>query len=175
MKSSFYDGVYGCLIGHTIGDALGAPGETRNYWEIRERYGKVDRFLPSEIGNTTGRPGEGTDDTTLRHYVPLAMLHYAQGDPDLAMIEAARYGRDCDTIAAMAGCLGGALAGAHAIRSDWIETAERANQELYSFLEGDRSLDHAAMARRLVEAYRQEVGRRQSGVTVMERILAQNG
>jgi ADP-ribosylglycohydrolase len=369
MKSSFYDGVYGCLIGHTIGDALGAPVETWNYWDIRRRFGKVDRFLESKVGNTTGRIGEGTDDTALRHYVSLAivrkggritpndlaelwiekgnyprlwsnervayekiwwgmdpwdtgrgadkcgsaamaagpigvinagspeqayqdgyvvaslnqdgeeraaaglfaaaiaealqpgasfpgvlqtmnrlasflmrramdvtfdlvsacstaaeftekyyerfadwafpnapkrpaievpkgypvrakyysglsvelipvalaMLHFAQGDPNTAMIEAAGYGRDCDTIAAMAGCIGGALAGAHAIRAEWIQTAERANEELYVFLEGDRAKNHAAMAKRLVEAYRRELERLRDRAAFMEGILSQQG
>jgi ABC-type sugar transport system permease subunit/ADP-ribosylglycohydrolase len=75
--------VYGCLIAGAIGDALGAPVETLYYREIREKYGKLTEFIPSHRGNTGNRylasrgepgvPGAVTDDSTLRHYLSLAI------------------------------------------------------------------------------------------------------
>lgn len=60
--------MYGCLIGGAIGDAMGAPVENWHYTDIRERYGKVDRFLSYERGiTTTGVAGGITDDSALRH------------------------------------------------------------------------------------------------------------
>ena len=38
------------------------------------------------------------------------------------------YGRDNDSIAGMAGAIAGALHGAAALRSDWIETVRSANR-----------------------------------------------
>lgn len=68
------DAIYGCLIGGAIGDAIGAPVENWHYRDIRERYGKLDGFLPGERGiMTSGIPGRITDDTTLRHYMCLAI------------------------------------------------------------------------------------------------------
>ena len=39
--SSIYKKVYGCLIGGLIGDAMGAPVETKHY-RNRKEYGQVD-------------------------------------------------------------------------------------------------------------------------------------
>lgn len=70
----FLDAVYGSVIGGAIGDALGAPVEMWYYTEIRERYGRVCEFLPSAIGNAPDGPGGVTDDTTLAHYISLAII-----------------------------------------------------------------------------------------------------
>ena len=84
MAQDIFDAVYGCLIGGAIGDALGAPVETMYYDEIREQYGKLTELLPSYRGNTGNRylasrgepgvPGAVTDDSTLRHYLSLAII-----------------------------------------------------------------------------------------------------
>jgi ADP-ribosylglycohydrolase len=68
----FIDAVYGCLIGGAIGDALGAPVENWHYTDIRERYGKVREFWPHDHG--AGLAGSVTDDSTLRHYMCLAIV-----------------------------------------------------------------------------------------------------
>lgn len=47
--------VYGCLLGGIVGDAMGAPTEDMNYWEIQEKYGYVDSF-----------EGAGTDDSAIK-------------------------------------------------------------------------------------------------------------
>lgn len=53
--SSIYKKVYGCLIGGLIGDAMGAPVETKHYKEIEKEYGQVDDF-----------EGDGTDDSAIK-------------------------------------------------------------------------------------------------------------
>lgn len=84
MARDILDAVYGCLIGGAIGDALGAPVEGWYYTDIRDKYGKMEELIPSHIGNTgsgygasrgqPGAPGAITDDTTLRHYMCLAIV-----------------------------------------------------------------------------------------------------
>jgi len=75
VAKDFLDAVYGCLIGGAIGDAMGAPVENWHYAVIRKEYGKVERFLPGHRGITTsGKPGEITDDTALKHYMCLAIV-----------------------------------------------------------------------------------------------------
>jgi ADP-ribosylglycohydrolase len=75
VAEDFLDAVYGCLIGGAIGDAMGAPVENWHFEDIREEYGKVDRFLPGHRGITTsGEPGAITDDSALRHYMCLAVV-----------------------------------------------------------------------------------------------------
>jgi ADP-ribosylglycohydrolase len=92
MANDILDAVYGCLIGGAIGDALGAPVEMWHWQDIRNKYGRVTELLPGVRGNTgalyggsTGDrrgdqydgpvtpPGCITDDTTLRHYLCLAI------------------------------------------------------------------------------------------------------
>jgi ADP-ribosylglycohydrolase len=75
MPKDILDAVYGCLIAGAIGDALGAPAENMIYAEVRKRYGKLTDFR--DYGKTLtsgGRPGAVTDDTTLRHYMCLAIV-----------------------------------------------------------------------------------------------------
>jgi ADP-ribosylglycohydrolase len=75
VAKDFLDAVYGCLIGGAIGDAMGAPVENWHYADIRQEYGKIERFLPGRQGITTsGVPGAITDDSALRHYMCLAMV-----------------------------------------------------------------------------------------------------
>jgi ADP-ribosylglycohydrolase len=72
VEKDFLDAVYGCLIGGAIGDAMGAPVENWHYADIRESYGKVRNFVPHDHG--AGLPGCVTDDSTLRHYMCLAIV-----------------------------------------------------------------------------------------------------
>lgn len=74
MNKTLFEAVYGCLIGGAIGDALGAPVEGWYFQEIKSRYGKVKEFMPFNNGYSTGLPGCITDDTTLRHYLCLAII-----------------------------------------------------------------------------------------------------
>jgi ADP-ribosylglycohydrolase len=87
MAKDILDAVYGCLVAGAIGDALGAHVEGWYWTEIREKYGRVEEFILSERDNTGPRYGQGqggagvkgavTDDTTLRHYMCLAIVRRA--------------------------------------------------------------------------------------------------
>lgn len=57
MADDIADGVYGCLMGGAIGDALGAPVEGWHVDDVRCTYGKIDRFLPQ--GAAAERAGGG--------------------------------------------------------------------------------------------------------------------
>ncbi len=83
MAKDILDAVYGCLIGGAIGDALGAPVEGWYHHEIKEKYGRLDKLIPSLRGNTginygenrkePGDAGAVTDDSTMRHYLSYAI------------------------------------------------------------------------------------------------------
>ena len=65
MNSLLYRKILGCLCGGVIGDAMGAPVENRNYWEIEEKYGMVTDF-----------DGEGTDDSAVKLILCDAILNH---------------------------------------------------------------------------------------------------
>jgi ADP-ribosylglycohydrolase len=82
-----------------------------------------------------GDRGNETDDwrpSRLRSIeeVPIALgfLVVAAGDFEQAVIGAANYGRDNDSIAGMAGAIAGALHGDGAIPPDWMRTVDDANR-----------------------------------------------
>ena len=62
--------------------------------------------------------------------VPIALgfLVVTGGDFEQSIFGGANYGRDCDSIAGMAGSISGALHGAGAIRGEWMEQINKANQ-----------------------------------------------
>lgn len=75
MVQNIYDAVYGCLIAGAIGDALGAPTEGMYYQQIREKYGCLDELITYDnVPYSEGHIGSVTDDTTLRHYMCLAII-----------------------------------------------------------------------------------------------------
>lgn len=61
-----------------------------------------------------------------RETVPcvLALFYLAQGDPVTTIRYAANFGRDADTIGAMAGALSGAYAGVAGLKEKWIKKVE---------------------------------------------------
>jgi ADP-ribosylglycohydrolase len=85
-----------------------------------------------------------------------AILHLCRGDVNQSIIEGANFGRDCDTIAAVAGNIAGVLQGASAIRQDWIDTVETGNAAFFEEVEGECNANFYAMAQRMVEALKQE-------------------
>jgi ADP-ribosylglycohydrolase len=103
--------------------------------------------------------------------ITMAILHLCDGDVNQSMIEAASFGRDCDTTASMAGSIAGALQGASAIRQDWIATIEGANQDFFEEVEGDPHANFRSMAQRLVEALRSERRVAHERVTLLDAIL----
>lgn len=75
MPDHLLDRIYGCLIAGAIGDALGAPAEGLYYQQIRERYGRIDDLMPYDnVAYSAGHVGAVTDDTTLKHYICLAIV-----------------------------------------------------------------------------------------------------
>ncbi len=60
--------------------------------------------------------------------IALGFLVVAGGDYEGSIFGGANYGRDNDSIAGMAGAIAGALHGARAIRSNWIEQINQANR-----------------------------------------------
>ena len=79
--------------------------------------------------------GNGSDDwnpsrTHSIEEVPIALgfLVVTQGDFEQSIFGGANYGRDCDSIAGMAGSIAGAMHGAGAIRSEWIKQVNEANR-----------------------------------------------
>jgi ADP-ribosylglycohydrolase len=74
MTHRLNDKFYGCLIGGAIGDAMGAPVEGLNYWEIQAQYGILSDLIASPRSNTNRQPGGISDDTALRHYIALAIV-----------------------------------------------------------------------------------------------------
>jgi ADP-ribosylglycohydrolase len=103
--------------------------------------------------------------------ITMAILHLCDGDVNQSMIEAASFGRDCDTTASMAGAIAGALHGAHAIRQDWITTVETANQDFFEELEGSPEANFYSMAERLVQALRIEHQRTANRIKLLDTIL----
>jgi len=59
----------------------------------------------------------------------LALCLIARGDAEQAIIGAANLGRDCDTIASMAGELCGILNGARSLPDEWVDKVLRLNPE----------------------------------------------
>ncbi len=103
--------------------------------------------------------------------ITMAILYLTGGDVNRAMIEAASFGRDCDTTAGMAGAIAGALHGASAIRPDWIATVEAANADFFEEMEGDRAADFRSMAVRLEAALRAERAAAQARVDLLDEII----
>lgn len=66
--AQLYDKVYGCLIGLSVGDALGAPTEGLALEEIKKNYGWVKDFLSDDP--------VGTDDTEYSMLTAKIMLKY---------------------------------------------------------------------------------------------------
>jgi ADP-ribosylglycohydrolase len=78
--------------------------------------------------------GNGTDDwnpSRLKSIeevpIALAMLKVTNGNLQQAIFGGANYGRDCDSIAGMAGTLTGAIHGIGAVPSKWVEAIDREN------------------------------------------------
>lgn len=89
-----------------------------------------------------------------REFVPVvfALLTFFPDEAERAVLEAANFGRDCDTIASLVGNLAGTLHGEGAWRREWTDLCEEANRDLFEALYGDPSHGFSAMADDLVGA-----------------------
>ncbi len=75
----------------------------------------------------------------------LAVFAISEGDPRRAIVSAVNFGRDTDCLAAVAGGLSGALAGAKALPAEWIKQVNAATlQDPYT--NNQRTIDQTAEA-----------------------------
>ncbi len=103
--------------------------------------------------------------------ITMAILHLCGGDVNQSMIEAASFGRDCDTTASLAGSIAGVLHGAGAVRSDWIEIVEQANVDFFVEVEGNPEANFHSMALRLVSALEAEQRAAQARAVLLQTLL----
>lgn len=61
----------------------------------------------------------------------VGILVFCGDDTHRALVEAASFGRDSDTIASLVGSVCGAVHGASSVPDSWVETVERANSDLF--------------------------------------------
>lgn len=105
----------------------------------------------------------------------VGIFYLCEGDPDRCIVEGSSLGRDADTIATLSGGLAGALRGASAIRADWIEQCERANEEFFAEVEADSEANFRRMAQRLVGAVESEKLALRERLDTLSRITRREG
>lgn len=103
--------------------------------------------------------------------VVAGLLKLCSGDPNRAIIEGANFGRDCDTIASCVGNVVGALYGVKAIRAEWVDACETANQDVFEELLGGVEQGFGYMAERLVAALAAERERSAARTTALQALL----
>jgi ADP-ribosylglycohydrolase len=101
----------------------------------------------------------------------LGILHYSKGDVNQAVIDGANFGRDCDTIATIAGSFAGVLSGAGQIRGDWIKTVEENNQDFFEETAGASDANFTWLSMEMVKALRSELENKKKNITLLEKIL----
>jgi ADP-ribosylglycohydrolase len=140
----------------------------------------VERFYDRMLDSTFPCPPGQTWDpqrsvaATSREVIPAVtgLLWLCGHDPNLALVEAASFGRDTDTIASVLGCLVGALHGAAALRTDWVKDCEQANSAF--FAEADQGAgSFRNTATQLVDALQSELDKTNRRSMNLERILSQ--
>jgi ADP-ribosylglycohydrolase len=129
----------------------------------------IDWWSRPSLRWTKERFAQGTGIETVP--VAMAILYLCAGDVNQCLVEGASFGRDVDSIANLCGLIAGALEGASAIRQDWIDTVEKANEPFFEEVEGDRTANFCAMARRLVGALEAEKRAAQDRVRMLEQML----
>ena len=82
----------------------------------RNRGNGTDDWQPSRVRSIEELP------------IALALLTVTGGDFEQSICGGANYGRDCDSIASMAGAIAGALHGDSVIRPAWITRIDEANR-----------------------------------------------
>ena len=114
----------------------------------------LDRTFPCPPGQTWDL--QRSVAATSREVLPAVtgLLLLCGHDPNQALIEAASFGRDADTIASVLGCLVGALHGASALDSAWIQRCEDANADFFAEAADTGTGSFTSTADQLVEALR---------------------
>ena len=116
--------------------------ETKSYEQFRERF--YQSFLQDIISDS-------------RETVPctIALFVLADGDPNKAMIYAANFGRDSDTIGTMIGGICGAFKGVDGLKKEWVQKLEATygqRQENSKGVDIKATVpDHAQLADQLVD------------------------
>ena len=131
------------------------------------------RMLDWTWPSRTWRPDHFFSGSSLE-IVPIVMgiLHLCKGDVNRCIIEGASFGRDCDTIANIAGEIAGAMQGAAAIRRQWIDQCEKANRDFFQEVEGDPDVNFRSMAERMVGILRSEKHRAAERARFLDRLLS---
>ncbi len=93
---------------------------------IRPYDGAAD--LKTERGNGTNNWQPSREHSIEEVPIALGFLIVTGGDYEASIFGGTNYGRDNDSIAGMAGAIAGALNGAKAIRSEWMEQINNANR-----------------------------------------------
>jgi ADP-ribosylglycohydrolase len=129
---------------------------------MRPHDGAADAFRDRGNGTDDWRPSRERSIEEL----PLALgfLVVAAGDFERAIFGGANYGRDCDSIASMAGAIAGALHGDSAIRPAWIARIGEANR-----------VDLGAVAADLAQVAQRLQRRQLAGATQRAQDFAQLG
>lgn len=102
----------------------------------------------------------------------MAILHLCNGDVNRCLVEGANFGRDADAIASLSATLAGAMQGANAIRADWVEAVERANEPFFAEAGGHAKANFRWMAQHMVEALKGEQERARARASLLATILA---
>jgi ADP-ribosylglycohydrolase len=150
---------------------LAYSSETVDEFAAKYYAKMLDWSWPSPPGQTWNKDHFFSGNTIELLPISMAILHLCQGDVNQSMIEAASFGRDCDTTASMVGSIAGAMHGASAIRSDWIETVEGANKDFYVEVDGDPEANFCSMAQRLVQALHGEARAARDRIELLTQIL----
>ena len=117
-------------------------------FSLREEfYEKVNRYHHWEALEALG--------------VSMGIFYAAGGDPRMAIIGAANYGRDVDSIAGIVGAIAGAFGGIDLLPADWVRTVREANPEP----------DMKELARSLCEIVVKRLERKRKHVQYLERLL----
>ena len=123
----------GARMSHGINRSLETAQRFGNYTEYRKFvYDHPEDFLQMKKNNAL-------------ETVPLtlALFLLSEGNFERSVTYAVNFGRDADTMAAMAGAIAGTFQGLNGIRKDWIKKATRlAENDLYNMAE---SLANAAI------------------------------
>jgi ADP-ribosylglycohydrolase len=93
---------------------------------MRPHDGAADNFRDRGNGTDNWQPSRTHSIEELP--IALAMLVVAGGDFERSIFGGANYGRDCDSIASMAGAISGALHGVQALRPAWIHQVNSINR-----------------------------------------------
>lgn len=152
-------------------EAVASAGSELGGWRDGGLARLRDAFAPFDsVGVPYAQPGLGARIPSRLQSIeelPLAigLLVATGGDCNETILGGVNYGRDSDSIASMGGALAGALAGASAVRADWVEEISVASR--YDLGEPGR-----VMAQVAVEILGRDVERHARRVEAMEALTA---